>query len=320
MRIDDNNDAFAFAFTSRSSSTMNPITSSHNSHNHRFGITRISTGMRVNAADNNNDDDDGIDEFGQYDLFTGSAASSSVSGAVDSGDGGDYYNEEEVESSDDEEGQFNEEGNPIVEYNEFVVDEEDTLDYMLEIGEASGDFDEHVPKFNLLSMIGRLGSDPEARYFESGSVVVNVGLAVTRTYDPIEREVKGVKYGQEETDWFALEVWGKDAEYISNYASKGARVGVTGQIVVDAWTNKSQELRTKATILVETIEILETKAESQLRRSQSSKRSGRSNSGRQQQQWNNDGLQDRGYSTGFRVDDDNSSPSYPPSAGSDSFF
>ena len=256
------------------------------------------------------DDDDEEDEFDEDDLFSGSSRGSFSYGSSDKKKDYDMGSGSDV----------NVDGNPIIEYNEYAHDFEDTLDHMLEIGEASGDFDEHIPKFNTLTLVGRLGSDPEARFFEGGNCVVNVGLAVTRTYDPIEREAKGIKYGEEETEWYSLEVWGKDAEYISNYATKGARVGVSGQFVLDAWTNRDQELRTKPTIIVDTIEILETKAESQLRRQNSS---GRNYGGRQNQQskggsGKDNGLADMGYSTGFRVNDDDSG--YPSSAGSGSFF
>lgn len=43
--------------------------------------------------------------------------------------------------------------------------------------------------------------------------MVNVSLAVTRKYHPLERKVRSIQYGSEETDWFPLEIWGRDAEY-----------------------------------------------------------------------------------------------------------
>ena len=209
-----------------------------------------------------------------------------------------------------------------MEYNEYGGPP-DEFERMQELSAASGPFEEHVPQFNSVTLVGRLGSDPEARYFESGSVVVNIGLAVERKYDPVERQILGIRYGEEETSWFALEIWGKDAEYVANYATKGARVGVTGQIVIDSWINKqSGDLRTKPTIIVDTIDILETRAESQLRRKGGGQQRSQYQNGGSNKRYNNDfddnGLADNGYSTGFRVDDD--SPKYPPSAGSGNFF
>ena len=70
-----------------------------------------------------------------------------------------------------------------MEYNEYGGPP-DEFERMQELRAASGPFEEHVPQFNSVTFIGRLCSDHEARYFESGSVVVNIGLAVERKYDP----------------------------------------------------------------------------------------------------------------------------------------
>ena len=76
-----------------------------------------------------------------------------------------------------------------------------------------GDFGDSVPKLNSVTLVGRIGQTPNPRYFDNGNVVVNVSLAVTRKYHPLERKVRSIPYGQEETDWFPLEIWGRDAEY-----------------------------------------------------------------------------------------------------------
>lgn len=76
-----------------------------------------------------------------------------------------------------------------------------------------GDFGDSIPKLNSVTLVGRIGQTPNPRYFDNGNVVVNVSLAVTRKYHPLERKVRSIPYGQEETDWFPLEIWGRDAEY-----------------------------------------------------------------------------------------------------------
>ena len=82
------------------------------------------------------------------------------------------------------------------------------------------------PQLNSVTLVGRIGQQPNPRYFDNGNVVVNVSLAVKRKYHPLERKVRDVKYGDEETDWFPLEIWGRDAEYCGKFVKKGARVGV----------------------------------------------------------------------------------------------
>lgn len=94
-------------------------------------------------------------------------------------------------------------------------------------------FEDHIPQLNIVTLVGRVGGTPEPRYFDDGKVVVNVNLAVKRKYHPMERKVRNIQYGQEETDWFTLEVWGRDAEYMSKFVSKGARIGITGSLIID---------------------------------------------------------------------------------------
>ena len=85
---------------------------------------------------------------------------------------------------------------------------------------ASSEFEEHIPRVNSVTLTGRVGNDPEPRHFDDGKVVLNLSLACKRKYHPLERRVRNIKYGEEETDWFTLELWGRDAEYASNYVTK----------------------------------------------------------------------------------------------------
>jgi single-strand DNA-binding protein len=131
-------------------------------------------------------------------------------------------------------------------------------------------FDEHLPKINVVTLVGRVGNDPEPKYFDDGKVVLNLSLAVKRKYHPLERKVRNIKSGEEETDWFPLEIWGRDAEYVSSYVEKGARLGITGSLVGSAWTDKKTgELRRRPKILVRHVDILESRAEAELRKNNS---------------------------------------------------
>ena len=42
-----------------------------------------------------------------------------------------------------------------------------------------------------------------------------------------QRKALGIVHGEEETDWFQLEMWNRDAEYAAKVCKKGGRVGVT---------------------------------------------------------------------------------------------
>lgn len=132
------------------------------------------------------------------------------------------------------------------------------------------EFEEHVPKINCVTLVGRVGQNPEPRYFDDGKVVLRLGLAVKRKYHPLERKIRDLKYGEEETDWYNLEFWGRDAEYAGKYVTKGARVGITGTLNIDSWTDRmTGEEKTSSKIIVRELDILETRAEAELRQNKS---------------------------------------------------
>jgi single-strand DNA-binding protein len=149
----------------------------------------------------------------------------------------------------------------------FGENEDDRLsDQALE--EVLGDWDDRVARFNTLHLIGRVGNNPEPRYFDDGNVVVNLSLACERNYHYLERQGKSIKSGDEETDWYGLEIWGKNAEFVSKFVDKGARIGVIGALQIDEWNDKETgEKQTRAKCIVRELDILETRAEAESRRS-----------------------------------------------------
>ena len=104
---------------------------------------------------------------------------------------------------------------------------------------------------NSISLVGRAGRDPEARYFESGTNVCNLTLAVNR------------RKKDDEPDWFNLEIWGKTAEVATNYVRKGSLIGVTGSIHQEKWTDRaSGEEKSKWVVRVDRLDLLSSKRDS----------------------------------------------------------
>jgi single-strand DNA-binding protein len=137
-----------------------------------------------------------------------------------------------------------------------------------ELAAAAGEWDNRLARFNRVALTGRVGNDPDPKYFDDGKVVLNLSLAVRRKYHGAERKAFDIKTGEEETDWYGLEIWGRDAEYAAKYVTKGARIGVVGSLQVDEWSDRDTgEPRNAAKIIVKDLDILETKAESELRQS-----------------------------------------------------
>ena len=84
-------------------------------------------------------------------------------------------------------------------------DDDDMTDEELE--GTVGKWDDKIARLNSIQLTGRVGNTPEARYFDDGKVVVNLSLATRRKYHGIERKIQNIKMGEEETDWYGLEIW-----------------------------------------------------------------------------------------------------------------
>ncbi|KGG13653.1 MULTISPECIES: single-stranded DNA-binding protein [Prochlorococcus] len=107
---------------------------------------------------------------------------------------------------------------------------------------------------NSVSLVGRAGRDPEVRYFESGSIVANLTLAVNR------------RSKQDEPDWFNLEIWGKQAQVAADYVKKGSLIGITGSFKLDQWKDKNTgEERQKPVVRVDRLELLGTRRDDESR-------------------------------------------------------
>lgn len=76
-----------------------------------------------------------------------------------------------------------------------------------ELEATIGKWDEKIARFNTVHLTGRVGNVPEPRYFDDGKVVVNLSLATKRKYHGIDRKLSNVISGDEETDWYGLEIW-----------------------------------------------------------------------------------------------------------------
>lgn len=81
--------------------------------------------------------------------------------------------------------------------------------------------------YHKIVVVGNLGRDPEMRYTPSGQAVTNFSIASTRRYSDRNGEQR------EETIWFRISVWGKQAEVCNQYLSRGRQVLVEGRLIPD---------------------------------------------------------------------------------------
>ena len=108
--------------------------------------------------------------------------------------------------------------------------------------------------YQKLVIVGNLGRDPEMRYTPSGQAVTNFSMATSRKWTGSD----GQKH--EETTWFRVSAWGKQAETCNQYLKKGQKVLVEGRLAIDketggprVWTDQSGAAR--ASFEVNAIEV-----------------------------------------------------------------
>jgi len=77
-----------------------------------------------------------------------------------------------------------------------------------------------MASINKVMLIGNLGRDPEVKYTQSGTAVANLNVATNEVWT----DKAGQK--QERTEWQRVVVWGKQAQVVTEYLSKGKQVYV----------------------------------------------------------------------------------------------
>jgi single-strand DNA-binding protein len=97
--------------------------------------------------------------------------------------------------------------------------------------------------------IGRLGGDPEIKFFESGNCVASASMAVNR---PGAKKDDG-----QAPDWFKVEVWGEQAQAFADQCRKGNRIDVMGRVKTNRWTTQGGEERTDLIVTVDAWKSLE---------------------------------------------------------------
>lgn len=85
--------------------------------------------------------------------------------------------------------------------------------------------------YQKIIVVGNLGRDPEMRYMPDGTPVTSFSIATNRRWNDSRTGQQ-----QDETAWFRVSVWRKQAETANQYLSKGSKVLVEGRLKVDAQT------------------------------------------------------------------------------------
>ena len=101
---------------------------------------------------------------------------------------------------------------------------------------------------NKTVVIGRLTRDPEMAYSQSGTPIAKFSIAVNGMKD-------------DDVSFFDCVSFKKTAELVSQYLTKGARVGIDGKLQQNRWEDKDGNKRSKIEIIVNTVQFLSSKNE-----------------------------------------------------------
>jgi len=100
-------------------------------------------------------------------------------------------------------------------------------------------------------LMGNLTRDVELRVTPKGTAIGQFGLAINREW----KDEGGQK--REEVTFVDCEVWGKTAEIIAKYVTKGRPLFVSGRLKLDSWDDKTTgQKRSKMKIVVEQFQFL----------------------------------------------------------------
>lgn len=101
-----------------------------------------------------------------------------------------------------------------------------------------------MASYNMVVLVGNCGKEPELRYLPSGDPVANFSLAVTESW----KDKSGQR--KEETTWVSVEVFGKTAEIVRDYVTRGKQILVQGALKTDEWVSKDGEKKSKTKVKV----------------------------------------------------------------------
>jgi single-strand DNA-binding protein len=118
--------------------------------------------------------------------------------------------------------------------------------------------------YHTIIIVGNLGRDPEMRYLPSGQPVTNFSVAASRRYT--DRDDQTV----DETTWFRISVWGRQAETCNQYLRRGSRVLVEGRLRPDPatgspriWTRQDGTSGASFEVNAQVVRFLSSRAETE---------------------------------------------------------
>jgi len=105
--------------------------------------------------------------------------------------------------------------------------------------------------FNKVFLMGNLTRDVEVRHTPGGTQVATIGIAVNRRYKTQSGEQR------EETTFVDCDAWGRTAEVMGQYLSKGRPVFIEGRLKLDQWQDQQGQNRSKLKVVIENFQFVD---------------------------------------------------------------
>ena len=106
--------------------------------------------------------------------------------------------------------------------------------------------------YNKVVLVGNLTKDIELRYSQAGLAIAKTAIATSRKFT-----ANGEK--KEEVMFIDITFFGRSGEIANQYLRKGSKVLIEGRIQFDQWVDQSGGKRSKHSIAVETMQMLDSK-------------------------------------------------------------
>ena len=108
---------------------------------------------------------------------------------------------------------------------------------------------------NKVTLIGRLGSDPEVRYMPSGGAVANISVATSARWKD-----KQTGERKESTEWHRVVFFNRLAEIVGEYLRKGSQVYIEGRLQTRKWQGQDGQDRYTTEIIAAEMHMLDSKS------------------------------------------------------------
>ena len=106
---------------------------------------------------------------------------------------------------------------------------------------------------NKVTLIGRLGQDPELKYTQNGTAVAKFSMATGNSWKDSEGNM------QEKTEWHNIVVWRKLAEICAEYLKKGSKIYCEGSLQTSSWEDDNKKKHYKTEVVMNDMIMLDSK-------------------------------------------------------------